>query len=99
MSREILQKDARVEAMKSAVTRRGLDMLAKLAKDDSEKYQKFWDTFGECLKEGPAEDHQNKERITKLLRFASTQTSTTKQEVGVEDYVARMVRSRRISTI
>ena len=91
VSREILQKDARVEAMKSAVTRRGLDMLAKLAKDDSEKYQKFWDTFGECLKEGPAEDHQNKERITKLLRFASTHTSTTKQEVGVENYVARMV--------
>ncbi|HAN80302.1 MAG TPA: molecular chaperone HtpG [Gammaproteobacteria bacterium] len=91
VSREILQKDARVEAMKSAVTRRGLDMLAKLAKDDSGKYQKFWDTFGECLKEGPAEDHQNKERITKLLRFASTQKSTTKQEVGVEDYVARMV--------
>ena len=52
VSREILQKDARVEAMKSAVTRRGLDMLAKLAKDDSEKYQKFWDTFGECLKRG-----------------------------------------------
>ena len=95
VSREILQKDARVEAMKSAVTRRGLDMLAKLAKDDSEKYQKFWDTFGECLKEGPAEDHQNKERITKLLRFASTQTSTTKQEVGVEDYVARMVEGQK----
>ncbi len=91
VSREILQKDARVEAMKSAVTRRALDMLAKLAKDDSEKYQKFWDTFGECLKEGPAEDHQNKERIIKLLRFASTQTSTTTQDVGVEDYVARMV--------
>ena len=91
VSREILQKDARVEAMKSAVTRRALDMLAKLAKDDSENYQKFWDTFGECLKEGPAEDYQNKERITKLLRFASTQKSTTTQEVGVEDYVARMV--------
>ena len=82
VSREILQKDARVEAMKSAVTRRALDMLAKLAKDDAEKYQKFWETFGECLKEGPAEDHQNKERITKLLRFASTQTNTEKQEVG-----------------
>ena len=94
VSREILQKDARVEAMKSAVTRRALDMLAKLAKDDSEKYQKFWDTFGECLKEGPAEDYQNKERITKLLRFASTQTSTTTQEVGVEDYVARMVEAQ-----
>ena len=91
VSREILQKDARVEAMKSAVTRRALDMLAKLAKDDTEKYQKFWETFGECLKEGPAEDHQNKERITKLLRFASTQTNTEKQDTGVEDYISRMV--------
>jgi len=91
VSREILQKDARVEAMKSAVTRRALDMLAKLAKDDSEKYQKFWEMFGECLKEGPAEDHQNKERITKLLRFASTHASTPVQNVGVEDYIGRMV--------
>jgi len=91
VSREILQKDARVEAMKSAVTRRALDMLAKLAKDDSEKYQKFWEMFGECLKEGPAEDQQNKERITKLLRFASTHASTPAQNVGVEDYIARMV--------
>ncbi|MDC0379950.1 molecular chaperone HtpG [Litorivicinus sp.] len=91
VSREILQKDARVEAMKSAVTRRALDMLAKLAKDDSEKYQKVWEMFGECLKEGPAEDHQNKERITKLLRFASTHAITPAQTVGVEDYVARMI--------
>ena len=91
VSREILQKDARVEAMKSAVTRRALDMLAKLAKDDAEQYQTFWDTFGECLKEGPAEDHQNKERIIKLLRFASTQSNDTKQTVGVEDYIGRMI--------
>ena len=91
VSREILQKDARVEAMKSAVTRRALDMLAKLAKDDSEKYQKFWEMFGECLKEGPAEDYQNKERIIKLLRFASTHASMPAQNVGVEDYIARMV--------
>ena len=91
VSREILQKDARVEAIKSAVTRRALDMLAKLAKDDSEKYQKFWEMFGECLKEGPAEDHQNKERIIKLLRFASTHASMPAQNVGVEDYIARMV--------
>ena len=95
VSREILQKDARVEAMRSAVTRRALDMLAKLAKDDSEKYQKFWETFGECLKEGPAEDHQNKERITKLLRFASTQTDTSKQDVGVEGYIDRMIEGQK----
>jgi molecular chaperone HtpG len=91
VSREILQKDARVEAMKSAVTRRALDMLTKLAKDDSEKYQNFWEMFGECLKEGPAEDHQNKERIIKLLRFASTHASTPAQNVGAEDYIGRMV--------
>ena len=95
VSREILQKDARVEAMRSAVTRRALDMLAKLAKDDGEKYQKFWETFGECLKEGPAEDHQNKERITKLLRFASTQTDTSKQDVGVEGYIGRMIEGQK----
>ena len=62
--------------MKSAVTRRALDMLAKLAKDDSEKYQKFWEMFGECLKEGPAEDHQNKERITKLLEQRGAATTS-----------------------
>ncbi len=95
VSREILQKDDRVEAMKSAVTRRALDMLAKVAKDDAEKYQKFWDTFGECLKEGPAEDHQNKDRIIKLLRFASTQTSDTKQTVSVEDYIGRMIEDQK----
>ena len=84
-----------MEAMRSAVTRRALDMLAKLAKDDGEKYQKFWETFGECLKEGPAEDHQNKERITKLLRFASTQTDTSKQDVGVEGYIDRMIEGQK----
>ena len=94
VSREILQKDARVEAMKSAVTRRALDMLAKLAKDDADQYQVFWDTFGECLKEGPAEDHQNKERIIKLLRFTSTHSSDTKQTVGVEDYIGRMIEAQ-----
>jgi molecular chaperone HtpG len=91
VSREILQKDARVESMKSAVTRRALDMLAKLAKDDPEKYQKFWNIFGECLKEGPAEDQQNKERITKLLRFTSTVTQDAKQTVSIEDYIGRLV--------
>ncbi len=95
VSREILQKDDRVEAMKSAVTRRALDMLAKLAKDDGEKYQKFWDTFGECLKEGPAEDYQNKDRITKLLRFASTHTNDTAQTVGVEEYIGRMIEGQK----
>ena len=94
VSREILQKDARVEAMKSAVTRRALDMLAKLAKDDADQYQVFWDTFGECLKEGPAEDHQNKERIIKLVRFTSTHSSDTKQTVGVEDYIGRMIEAQ-----
>ena len=91
VSREILQKDARVEAMKAAVTRRALDMLAKLAKDDNEKYQKFWDSFGECLKEGPSEDHQNKDRIIGLLRFASTQNGDSKQTVSIDKYIERMI--------
>ena len=91
VSREILQKDSHVESMKSAVTRRALDMLAKLAKDNTEAYQTFWSLFGECLKEGPAEDYQNKDRIIKLLRFASTHGSDPKQVVGIEAYLERVI--------
>ena len=91
VSREILQKDSNVESMKSAVTRRALDMLAKLAKDNTEAYQTFWSLFGECLKEGPAEDYQNKDRIIKLLRFASTHGSDPKQVVGIEAYLERVI--------
>jgi molecular chaperone HtpG len=90
VSREILQQNASVESMKSALTKRVLDMLQKMATSDQEKYQQFWDTFGEVLKEGPAEDFANKEKIAKLLRFSSTHDDSEKREVGLADYVDRM---------
>ena len=90
VSREILQQDPAVDSMKSAVTKRVLDTLSKIAKNDSEKYQLFWDQFGQVLKEGPAEDFSNKEKIAKLLRFASTHTNSDVQSNSLEDYVGRM---------
>ena len=90
ISREILQKDPQVDSMKSALTRRVLDMLEKLAKKDTEKYTTFWKNFGQVLKEGPAEDFSNREKISSLLRFASTHTKNTEQTVSLDDYISRM---------
>ena len=90
VSREILQQDPAVDAMKSALTKRVLDMLSKLAKSDVEKYQQFWKAFGQVMKEGPAEDFSNKEKIAKLLRFATTHDNKAEQTHSLEDYVARM---------
>ncbi len=89
VSREILQQDPQVEKMKGALTKRALDMLGKLSKD-SETYQNFWNQFGGVLKEGPAEDHSNREKIGGLLRFASTHTDSTVQDQSLADYIARM---------
>ncbi|AQQ68231.1 molecular chaperone HtpG [Microbulbifer agarilyticus] len=90
VSREILQKDQNTDAIKSALTKRVLDMLDKLSKKDADEYQKFWDLFGSVMKEGPAEDFSNKEKIAKLLRFSTTHTDDTKQDQSLEDYVGRM---------
>jgi molecular chaperone HtpG len=90
VSREILQKDPSVDSMKSALTKRVLDMLAKLKKKDKDAYQKFWNEFGQVLKEGPAEDFANREKIAKLLLFATTHTDTSLQDQSLEDYVSRM---------
>ncbi|WP_289131466.1 molecular chaperone HtpG [uncultured Spongiibacter sp.] len=90
VSREILQQDPAVDAMKTALTKRVLDMLGKLAKNDTEKYQTFWKAFGQVLKEGPAEDFSNREKIAKLLRFATTHDDKAEQLHSLEDYVARM---------
>ena len=90
VSREILQKDPAVDSMKSALTKRVLDMLAKLRKKDKETYQKFWNEFGQVLKEGPAEDFANKEKIAKLMLFSSTHTDDAVQDQSLEDYVGRM---------
>ena len=89
VSRELLQQDPNVDKIKSALTKRGLDMLKKLTKD-KEQYQTFWNTFGSVLKEGPGEDPSNREKIAGLLRFASTHTDTAAQEHGLADYVERM---------
>lgn len=90
VSREILQNDKAVESMRNALTKRVLDMLTKLAKDDADKYKTFWNEFGNVLKEGPAEDYGNREKIAKLLRFASTHTGTKDQDQSLDDYIGRM---------
>ncbi|MFY1007034.1 molecular chaperone HtpG [Pasteurella multocida] len=90
VSREILQDNKVTSALRKALTKRALQMLEKLAKDDAEKYQRFWQEFGLVLKEGPAEDFANKETIAKLLRFASTHNDSSQQSVSLEGYVARM---------
>ena len=90
VSREILQKDPIIDSMKSALTKRVLDMLEKLAKNQPEEYKNFWKNFGQVLKEGPAEDFANKEKIAALLRFASTQSEGGEQSVGLGEYIARM---------
>ncbi len=89
VSRELLQQDPKVEKIKSALTKRALDMLKKLAKD-KEAYQTFWNTFGAVLKEGPAEDYANREKIAGLLRFSSTHTDSATQDQSLADYVERM---------
>ncbi|MGE1154165.1 molecular chaperone HtpG [Pseudomonas kitaguniensis] len=89
VSREILQKDPIIDSMKSALTKRVLDMLEKLAKNEPEQYKGFWKNFGQVMKEGPAEDFANKEKIASLLRFASTQGTDAEQNVSLAEYLAR----------
>lgn len=89
VSREILQKDPIIDSMKSALTKRVLDMLEKLAKNEPEQYKGFWKNFGQVLKEGPAEDFANKEKIAGLLRFASTSDDSGEQSVSLAEYLAR----------
>ena len=91
VSRELLQQDERVTSIRNALTKRVLDLLAKMAKSEPQDYQTFWENFGEVLKEGPAEDFSNRERVAKLLRFASSHTDEELQNVSLEDYVSRMV--------
>jgi len=90
VSREILQKSAAVDAMRGALSKRVLDMLEQLAGDKPEEYQKFWDIFGQVMKEGPAEDFANRERIAKLFRFATTHTDKPAQDQSLAQYVERM---------
>jgi molecular chaperone HtpG len=89
VSREILQKDPAIDSMRSALTKRSLDMIEKLA-DDEEKYQVFWDEFGQVLKEGPAEDFGNREKVAGLLRFATTESASATQNQSLKAYIERM---------
>lgn len=90
VSREILQRDPNVDSMKSALTKRALDMLTKMAANDPEKYTTFWNQFGQVLKEGPAEDFSNREKIAKLLRFSTTHTNQPDQNQSLDEYIERM---------
>ncbi|MBF0179107.1 MAG: molecular chaperone HtpG [Magnetococcales bacterium] len=95
VSREILQKNPAVDAIKKGVSNKVFSLLEEIAKNDAEKYQGFWDTFGIVLKEGVIEDYANRERIAKLLRFATTHGNTKTQDVPLESYVSRMKENQK----
>ena len=100
VSRELLQQDREVEAMRGALTRRVLEMLARLAKEEPEKYGQFWREFGRALKEGLGEDPSNQERLLPLVRFASTANfSTDEESVGLVVMWRACIRVRSASTI
>ena len=90
ISREILQSNKVIDNIRSGSVKKILGLLEKLAKNESHKYQEFWNVFGKVLKEGPGEDFANKEKIAKLLRFSSTQQDSDAQTVSLDDYIARM---------
>lgn len=90
VSRELLQKSEAIDSMRNALSRRALEMLGKLAEDKEDDYQHFWNACGQVLKEGMAEDPANRERVAGLLRFASTHSGQSTQDVSLADYVARM---------
>jgi molecular chaperone HtpG len=90
VSREILQGNKVIDTIKSGSTKKILSTLQKMADKEPEQYQQFWDQFGAVLKEGPGEDHGNKEAIAKLLRFATTQSEGEAQTVSLAQYIERM---------
>ena len=90
VSREILQKNKFIDTIRAASVKKVLGLLENMAKNEAEKYAEFWAQFGRVMKEGPAEDFANRERIAKLLRFASTHSDTDEQSVSLEDYISRM---------
>ncbi len=90
VSREILQHNKVIDKIKSASVKKVLGMLESMAKKDAEQYTTFWNAFGNVLKEGPIEDFSNKDRVAKLLRFASTENEGAEQNVSLDDYIGRM---------
>jgi molecular chaperone HtpG len=90
VSREILQHNKVIDKIRKATATKILSELGKLAKKDNDKYQKFWDNFGQVIKEGVSEDSGNKEKVAALMRFTSTECTDAKQTVSLADYIARM---------
>lgn len=90
VSREILQKNKFIDSIRAASVKKVLGLLESMAGSEPEKYAEFWSQYGAVIKEGPAEDHANRERIAKLLRFASTYNNSDVQDVTLEDYIGRM---------
>ena len=90
VSREILQQNQQVDTIRGALTKRVLDMLSKMASKQPEDYEQFWDTFGVVLKEGPAEDFTNREKIADLLRFSTTRDDESAQRISLKQYVESM---------
>jgi molecular chaperone HtpG len=90
ISREILQDNPTIIKLRAALVKRVLDLLEKLAKDEPEKYATFWQHFGNVLKEGPAEDFANRNKVAKLIRFSTTKTDSAVQNVTLDEYVSRM---------
>jgi molecular chaperone HtpG len=90
VSREMLQGSKIIDSIRSGSVKKVLGMLERMAKNDPEKYRKFWKEFGRVLKEGPAEDFANREKIAKLLRFATTKSDSAEQTVSLDDYLGRM---------
>jgi len=91
VSREILQHSPHLDAMRSALTRRALDMLRGMAKDSADNYAKFWQECGQTLKEGVVEDQENRDKLLSLLRFTTTHSESEKQDQSLQDYLSRAV--------
>ena len=96
VSRELLQENELVRKMRAAVVRRSLDLLGRLAGQEPEKYQQFWDAFGVVLKEGVVEDQANRDRVAALLRFATTHAAEAGQVTSLEDYIGRMPEGQEV---
>jgi molecular chaperone HtpG len=94
ISRELLQQNPELTAMRGALTRRVLDMLGKIASKSPQDYSKFWGEFGQVLKEGVVEDHANKDKLAKLLRFASTHKDGDDQDQSLDDYIGRAAKGQ-----
>jgi molecular chaperone HtpG len=90
VSRELLQQSKLINSIKAGAVKKVLGLLESLAKNDPEKYATFWEQFGTVIKEGPVEDHKNKDKVAKLLRFSSTHTDKEVQNISLADYVSRM---------